>query len=101
MKWRPTPRAQNRLRVLLGGELEKQALSRSCTILDLSVQGARVRTPMTLEVGDPVSLTPTGHDPFPGVVVWTERGQAGVHFIDIPPRNLKRWGDRARVFGLG
>ena len=101
MKRRPIPRAQKRLRVILGGELEKQSLAMSCVILDLSVEGARVRSPMSLEVGDAVSLTPTGHEAFPGVVVWAGRGKVGINFVDIPPRNLKRWGARARSLGLG
>lgn len=77
-------RREQRMRVLLTGELRTSGATVPCRVHDISRAGACVETAQVARVGDQVVLVRTNIDA-PGIVAWAARGRLGIRF-DVPIR---------------
>jgi len=90
----PGDRRARRLRLLL--EVDAHILvarhRRECQLIDLSQGGAKIRSRLTLQVGERVRLKVAGLGTLSGVVRWVRDGHAGIAFItSLPYRELAQW----------
>lgn len=77
---------------LIVGEVRQQA-----TLADISQGGVKLSTDM-LRAGEAVQVAVQGLDPRRGIVRWTQRGCAGVSFLNpIPFDALARWARNGKV----
>ena len=88
-----------RAQVELAIKIKYSGESFDATLLNISGGGAGVKTETPLKSGAPVALTlcipgTTSESEFPGRVTWTNKGQYGIQFGDLPASlrtSLQRW----------
>ena len=71
-----------------------------CSVLDISLEGAKVQSRAPLEQGTRVKLDIFGICAFKGSVVWCESGQMGVEFAADAEEVRLSLGARAETLGL-
>jgi hypothetical protein len=86
-------RSQQRYEVRLDGELiwDNGAQRKSCVILDLSVDGARIDTGYFISLPKNLFFLEKARGTlFECQVRWQQAGQLGLHFIDVSSRAARR-----------
>src|SRR5262249_51110249 len=88
-----------RAQVELAIKMKYAGDSFEATLVNISGGGAGVKTETALKSGAPVALVfsvpgTTAESEFPGRVTWTNKGQYGIQFADLPTSlrtSLQRW----------
>jgi hypothetical protein len=88
-----------RAQVEIAIKLNYAGESFGATLLNISGGGAGIKTERTLKSGVPVALVfsipgSAVESEFPGRVTWTNKGQYGIQFADLPTSlrtSLQRW----------
>ncbi len=82
----PDRRRAVRKRVLWSGQVEADAQLISCAVLDVSLQGARVRLDDGALPQGPLAIAVSRFGTFQAQVVWAQDRVAGLRFLEPPGR---------------